>query len=578
MARKSRKNENPVFEPNSERAVKNAHPKQDQTNPVRMPVGAYIRLSAENNGQETDDSIQTQISLVKAYIEEQKDLELVDVYVDNGYTGTSFERPEFIRMMEDVKKGIIQGVVVKDLSRFGRDYLETGYYIETVFPLLNVRLIAITDHFDSSRETDRNSISVPIKNMVNAMFAKDVSRKQGVFHEMCRKTGKYVRYTPPFGYVYSEETQRFAIDTSVEPYVRLVFAWALAGIPRSVIAQRMEILNAPTSKNRDNNVESPVWTRDTVKAILTNPVYAGYHVMGKSMKSLYQGVTLSYKKREDWLLFPDYHEAYISKSDYKKIEDTISQNIAQREERLIRNASHIERMRDCFPRMVYCGNCGKLMSFCRGSHHRDYSDRSFQCYRCHNVNKDPLCSNMLVQQNYLKIVVMDQLKALIQAVIDKRKLLVEVQKQYEKPRAIHPIERNIHRLEERENILDERLLQAYTDFADGLLDEDAYILVKAKYTAEKESTVEKKKEFTLKLAQAKKSVERYLSLADHLEELINTSEFSEELVKELVSKIIVYKDKGVELVLKCQDVFNDTLVSAYLEELSNENSVLFEAV
>ena len=163
------------------------HQKQE-----KIPTGAYIRLSLQNNGLNEMDSITIQTQLVVSFIQAHDELELVETYVDNGYTGTKFDRPQFPRMMEDVKKGKIRCIVVKDLSRFGRDYLETGYYIDTLFPLLNVRFIAITDQFDSVRKEDRNNLVIPMKNMVNAMFAKDISRKQGAYHELRRKQGTVV--------------------------------------------------------------------------------------------------------------------------------------------------------------------------------------------------------------------------------------------------------------------------------------------------------------------------------------------------------------------------------------------------
>ena len=212
MARKSRKNLNVVkaIEKYKELEPQNAEA-ADVLCPDALATAAYIRLSVENNGQETDDSLKTQIALVESFIREHNDLYLLDTYVDNGFSGTKFDRPEFVRMMDDVKTGRIQCVVVKDLSRFGRDYLETGYYIETIFPLLNVRFISITDQFDSIREKDRNSLSVPIKNIVNAMYAKDYSRKQEAFREMCKKTGRVMDINAPYGYRMAKETNSCSV-------------------------------------------------------------------------------------------------------------------------------------------------------------------------------------------------------------------------------------------------------------------------------------------------------------------------------------------------------------------------------
>ena len=166
MARKSRKNK--------EAQGKTVPAKPDglqEYDAPKLRTAAYVRLSSENNGYCTDDSIATQIQLVEDYIASHKELVLTETYVDNGVSGMRFDRPGFVQMMDGVKSGKVQCIVVKDLSRFGRDYLETGYYIEKVFPLLNVRFIAINDNFDSARKSDMESLSVPIKNMVNDNIA-----------------------------------------------------------------------------------------------------------------------------------------------------------------------------------------------------------------------------------------------------------------------------------------------------------------------------------------------------------------------------------------------------------------------
>ena len=180
MARKSRR-ANVVQEKKEELQVFASIITQNQ-----LATAAYARLSVE---KENDESIQTQIELLHQYIQNHEEYKLVDTYVDDGYTGTDFDRPEFIRLMDDVRTGKIQAIIVKDLSRFGRNFIETGYYIETIFPCLNVRLISINDEFDSSRAEDRNSMVMPIKNMINEMYAKDASKKRVLSFEMHSQRG-----------------------------------------------------------------------------------------------------------------------------------------------------------------------------------------------------------------------------------------------------------------------------------------------------------------------------------------------------------------------------------------------------
>ena len=177
-------------------------------------VGAYIRLSVETDD---DTSVETQLEMISDYITKQRNMILQDTYIDNGYTGTNFDRPEFQRMMQDVQTGKIQCIVVKDLSRFGRNFLEAGYYIETLLPKLNVRLIAINDDFDSSRKRDQDAISVPIKNMVNEMYARDYSKKVSKVNEIRRKSGNYTIETSVYGYAIDKERNVFIVNPDTAP-------------------------------------------------------------------------------------------------------------------------------------------------------------------------------------------------------------------------------------------------------------------------------------------------------------------------------------------------------------------------
>lgn len=571
MARKSRKNLNAVNSIAKHREMVPQNVGVSQTlPPAALATAAYIRLSVENNGHETDNSLKTQIALVESFIREHNDLYLLDTYVDNGFSGTKFDRPEFVRMMDDVKTGRIQCIVVKDLSRFGRDYLETGYYLEMIFPLLNVRFIAITDQFDSIREEDRNSIAVPIKNIVNAMYAKDYSRKQEAFREMCKKTGRVMGINAPYGYRLSEETKRLEIDQLVAPYVRMIFAWALAGVPRLEIAKRMEIVGAPTPAKHDNWKIENKWEDSTITHILYNPAYAGFHVMGKSKVSLYRDIRPTKRAREEWIYFPDFHEPYITMDDYTALETMIGTLRKDRTERLKIREKDRERMQDIFQGKVFCADCGRQMNYGRGSHHRGYKDLSFQYYRCRYSKQYAKCSNRKIQQNFLKIIVMDQIRLLIKTVCEKDKVLRVAQEQFDKPGALNPVERNISRLTEKEKILDDKILRAYADYADKLLDEDEYLMIKKKLADDKETVAVKKKALQCKLTEMMAAIAQFQGMAERLEKFLDVQEFDEELVKELVNKILVSDDGRVEIEFSCSDVFQNALVEEFLASAKEE--------
>ncbi len=578
MARKSRKTIYPISRIDDGQLCFDQNLKNNKGAEL-LPTGAYVRLSVENNGHETDGSLKTQITLVESFVREHGELELTDTYIDNGVSGTKFDRPEFIRMMEDVKNGKIRCVVVKDLSRFGRDYLETGYYLETIFPLLNVRFIAITDNYDSTREEDRNSIAAPIKNMVNDMYAKDYSRKQEAFREICKKTGRVMGNYAAFGYTFNPETKKMEIDQAVAPYVRMVFAWALAGVPRLEIAKRMNLLNAPTPASLDNQDIKNKWQDSTITHMLYNPIYAGFHVMNKSKLSLYKGIGPLRTERKEWLCFPDFHEPYITMEDYESINAMIGEIKQERTERLKVREEIRAQMPDVFQGKVFCADCGRQMNYGRGSHHRGYIDISFQYYRCRYSKKYAKCSNKKVQQNYLKIVVMDQIRVLVKAACDKERLIREIRERYAKPGSRMPIERGISRLKERERITEEKLLKAYEDYADQLLNEEEFIAVKEKLTTEKREIEQKLEAQKSKLEELNRAIEQYEGLTARLERYMEIPEFDEKLVKELVSRIYVSDDGGVEVVFQCEDVFQNALIEEYLrQEDDDEYCDLFEAV
>ena len=272
MARKSRRN-NIIIEKKQEMMTP-----EIITGP-QLETGVYARLSVEKDNEET---IQTQIEMLHQYVEEHGEYHLVDTYVDNGYTGTDFDRPGFIRMMEDVRTGKIQCIIVKDLSRFGRNFIETGYYIETIFPCLNVRLISINDEFDSSREEDRNSIVMPVKNMINEMYAKDASKKKVLAFEMQSKRGDATIARSIYGYTVDKKENQLKVNPETAPIVRAIFRWYQMGRGTGAIVKRLKMLDimTPHAYKATHELDMAIpdtdrWTGDRVKTILVNQAYIG---------------------------------------------------------------------------------------------------------------------------------------------------------------------------------------------------------------------------------------------------------------------------------------------------------------
>lgn len=309
MARKSRKNA--AAEPVCEAA------------PLQIfPTAIYARLSVENSGKsEKVDVITNQIEICKSYIAGCPYLDLVDVYVDNGRTGTVFDRPEFNRLMTDIKSGRIKCLVVRDLSRFGRDYIETGTYLERIFPQIGLRFIAIKEHYDNfDIDGSNESLMIPLQNMINALYSKDISRKVSTALKAQMEQGTFQKRNLPYGYRWNEDHTNMVIDEETAQYVRLMFQWKIEGWSIPTILNELDRLGAPNTelRKRQNGTRKgdgcscKGWYSSTLYGILSNPHYVGDTVLGRSMKAIYKGIkSHNVKDKDKWIVFPNTHEALI---------------------------------------------------------------------------------------------------------------------------------------------------------------------------------------------------------------------------------------------------------------------------
>ncbi len=562
MARKSRKK---PFASTDNTCLQNPHLDaflKDNT----LATAAYIRLSVENGGHETDESLQTQIQLVHTFIQEQKDLSLTETYIDNGVTGTRFDRPEFVRLMEDVRRGRIQCIVVKDLSRFGRDYLETGYYLDQVFPLLNVRFIAITDRYDSEYADSRNSITVPVKNMVNALFAKDLSKKHEVAFRLRREKGLISKGNAPYGYTYSSEKNQLEIDAVVEPYVRLIFAWSVAGVPRADIARRLRVLGAPTPGKHRFSRDSE-WRSESVRYFQRNPAFIGTIALGKSRACPYKDTPNHTLPQSEWYKFPHVHEPYWTEEEYESLQE----QYAAIKKKLQEVTTRSERMRletpDVFQGKVYCGKCGKLMWYKREMNAQTDEVPQVRFYSCKSGNKSSECAiNRRIELNALEMIVMRQTQLVVQTACNQKEVIEKAIQKQGLSKKLLPIERKIGRLAEKNQELDDRLLKAYTDFADQLLSEDEYRIIKEKYREMQKTFMMEQRELQRKLDDMKREVERFCRWTDELKAGMEGIGFNEKLVSQIVSKIIVEDIHHITVVFRCQDVYRQEMIDEYLAE------------
>lgn len=536
-------------------------------------AGAYIRLSVDDGDI---DTVRTQERLVTQYIKEHPELQLEEIYIDNGYSGTNFDRPEFNRLMEDVKKGKIQCVVVKDLSRFGRNAVETGYYLETIFPKLNVRFIAITDDFDNSRSEDMDNIAVPVKNMINEFYAKDSSKKILASVDARKSRGVYKLSRPLFGYVLGEDRKHFELDEEMAPYVKMVFQWLLLDVPKKEIADRLNLLRIPSPLQRlmEGKVrvdeKDTKWLGDTIQNMLKNPCYSGDLVLGRMKQELYKGKKRYMTNQDDWLVIEDAHPPMLARDDYEELQEEFKAASEKSKKQRKKYVADKMKFQNKFMGMVYCAECGGLMRYYRYTHDYDTNIKVGSYYVCNFPTATKLCKDHKVEENYLKIIVMDQIQILIQTICDKKKLLEKMKNEnteksifYKTGVKIRTLERNISQLEQSNTKL-------YEDYIEGIVEKEDFQLMKEKTIQKLFDMRELLQKEKSGLRMLQKKYDSYMDMINSVKPYLGKREFNEELIKELVERIDVTADGDIHIRFACQDGFRlfDEMIEGGTNEVS----------
>ena len=540
-----------------------------------MAAAAYGRLSVENSGREDDDSLKSQMDILYRYISEQHDLELVGSYIDNGYSGTNFERPEFQRLMEDVRTGKIGCIVVKDLSRFGRNYLETGYYLETVLPRLNVRLIAVNDNYDSFRKEDHENIAVPIKNIVNAMYAKDISKKRVAASEARRKRTDVVpNGNAPYGYEIRKDRKRYETDQEAAVYIRAVFQWKRMGITMDEIARRMNLMEIPVAsdyrliKAGDDSCRRQ-WSYSTVKTIVNNRAYAGDTVMGKLRQSLYKSEASRRVPEDEWTVIEDTHEPLVSRLDLAELKDAAACENFYTDRFKPYNIKAREALNDQLTGMVYCKECGSRMYYHR--YRNDYSVATPEelkkelrgkknglgrtdYYVCPPLAGKAKCGGHRISADLLKIVIMDQLEFQIRTMTDMNRMLKKARGMNNGKNPELSYRRRLTAAKRKLAAEEDQIAKLYEDFAKGVLESDDFQILKEEYSA-------KKVQLADDCAVLEKALNRSRVILNNLDETVKSlrdaetgSGFNEDLVKRTVEKIDVTANGDIEIRFVFSDV------------------------
>lgn len=539
-----------------------------------FPTAIYARLSVENSGKsEKVDVIQNQIDICKEYVKSCPYLSLVDVYADNGRTGTVFNRPEFNRLMNDIRSGRIKCLVVRDLSRFGRDYIETGTYLERIFPQIGLRFIAIKEHYDSF-DTDGSSESliIPLQNMINALYSKDISRKVSTALRSQMEQGTFKKRNLPYGYRWNEEHTNMVIDEETAPIVRQIFQWKIEGVSVSTILSRLDEMNAPNPEQRKREVGTRTgdpsaykgWAQSTLYDFWTNPHYVGDTVLARSEVAVYKGVKSHLIKDKDkWIVYPNTHEPIISREDFQKVQDILEAASNYRQSHMEKTAEIRATLIDLFVGKIVCADCGRKLYFHRKKIDKDKRGRWYAFYECSTFvsRRYEKCTRHYVRQDTLESKVLAAIQLQVKAALDYDKLLSKLRGSSGEKNIRDQMNGLITSIDLKLGNVNKKRTRLYEDFADGILDEEEYAFAKKSYdeqyadlTRGLDEAIQRRNSFNEAMSEDNKWITLMKSVS-------TATVLSQELVDESIELVKVHEGGDIELTMKYGDIYALTLQS-----------------
>ena len=399
-------------------------------------TGLYIRLSAEDERKKRSGSVETQKSLLLNYIQDKPDLFLYAIYVDVDQTGANFDRPDFQRLMDDVKAKRVNCIVVKDLSRFGRNFLESSEYVEKIFPDLGVRFISINDNYDSFNSEIDESMGIALKNLLNDIVIKDLSKRMKSTLPIVMREGYFRGGFPPYGYISERdenEKRHLFIDQEAARVVRQIFQWRIDGAGYRKIAERLNDakIAPPLRRLQQNgfyNAQkhcSDLWSQDSVRKIITNPVYMGHMVQHRFEVTEISSRKIRKVPPEEWICVPNTHEAIISPEQFEKAKQ-IAQNRAESRSNTSVPTESVVKTPNLLKGLVRCNKCGGSMY--RVAELSKTKKYYLYYFLCSTYNNKAACVSLRIREEKILKAVMDTLAShvsLIQLIEKKISALKE---------------------------------------------------------------------------------------------------------------------------------------------------------
>lgn len=510
-------------------------------------AGLYVRLSREDEDKKDINDFSESIKNQKEFLTEfaiKNGYSIVDIYADDGISGTTFDRNEFNRMITDIENGKINMVITKDLSRLGRDYIKTGEYLEKYFPSRNIRYIAINDGYDSFKDENSNNEMAPFKAVFNDMYAKDISKKVRTALKTKQLKGEYLGTTAPLGYKKDSEIKgKLVIDEESSKYIKKIFELFLSGKPINEIACILTALEIPTPSqyakiaNTQKYIKG-VWNDKAVGFILRNEVYIGNMIQNKKRKVNYKIDKQIEIPKDKWIKIENTHEPIISKEDFKMAQEMLKRR-SYTHKKTKTNQTHL------LSGLIFCGKCKAPMTFIPS-----YKKKSY--YICCSVAKRyrkelGLCERKLFKETEINDEVINTLKEITKAYIDKDKIKKRIEAENS------DIEPNYNQqLQKIQNKIDEiqKLnVNLYKDKIRGLITEKQFLEILQEAEKEKERYIVRIQEINKQIEQNKNESNESI-FKEIIKQILNFENINRNMIGALIDKIIINPDGTMEINFK----------------------------
>lgn len=502
----------------------------------------YVRLSRDDDEKyQQSESIKNQIDLLTKIVIENS-WNIIDTYVDDGFTGTNFDRPAFNRLVSDIEKKRVNLVIVKDLSRLGRDYIETGNYIEKYFPAKSIRFIAVNDGIDTFANSSNNDMS-PFKNVMNDHYAKDISRKVRSTFNTKRYNGKFIGSFAPYGYLKDTiDKNKLVVNPETSPVVRKIYDLYITGNSLRHIAN---ILNtegypSPAKYKNDNTAyrggrtKNFLWGPETIKLILISPTYTGNLAQRKYEKINYKLKKFKNISRDSWVVVSNTHEPIIDSSTYELVQKLLERKVSLQSNEA--NESHL------LSGLLYCGDCGSKMTFLRGSNRTTYAV-------CSKYKRFKQCTRHSFPEKLLNELILNELRQITSVILDIDKMNDKARVHFES--MTKNVEKDINKefsiLEKRLSEIKSIIKNLYEDKVKGILVESDFIELSGSYNKERETIYQKVENIK---KQKQKTEEQYLGTAELSKIIANFVKLDSPdkitLVK-LINKIQIFENRELKI-------------------------------